>query len=304
MLDAVKRSTIEPWQNGRLAAAESVEDVENPSTAIRKKPFLSPPPATPAPMKVWSEMDFYTLQIDTQRLVDNCYQIEKQESDYLNKVIEKAQVKQREDEEIARQKQNEAGKWGVAIMAFSWITSLVSIITGITLIATGVGVVAGVLMLAGGLIQIGSQIMEITGGWEKVRELLPGNDDEKKSAILSWIQIGITVFCMIMAAAGVVIGGFSLIGQNMQKATAMMSAIALLGKGVCDIGQGMAKSEHQRKLASLKRGEVAMTRKEERRKDILEHQEDLLPILTQIFTALSRVVELNHEFTRYVCQRR
>ncbi len=278
----------------------SEESSSTPST--RKKPFLPPPlrPDLIVEWEAWIEDSLIWLQAVLEICGINCFKSYHNGLDYVSTQIDKAQVKQREDRKIELEKNNEAGKWGVARLTFTWMASLATLITGITLIATGVGVVAGCLMLIGGLIQIGSQIMELTGGWEKVRALLPGKDEDKKSAMTSWIQIGITILSLILSGAGVIIGGFSMIGENMQKASALMGAIALLGKGVSDIGEGKTKSEHKYKTADIKRREALMAKYKHRYQDQYECCQEANNMVESTNKFTTHQQDLKRDFANHV----
>ena len=286
----------------QVAASEEVAEDSPQSPSVKKKPFLPPPlhPSQIVEMEEWHEDSWIGLQARMQITAQNDFELSQRELDYVNDQIDKAKIKHREDEKIARQKNDEAGNWGVARLTFTWMASLASLITGLTLIATGVGVVAGCLMLIGGLIQIGSQIMELTGGWNKVRALLPGKDEDKKRAMTSWIQIGITILSTILSGAGVIIGGFSMIGENMQKASALMGAIALLGKGVTDIGEGKAKSEHRYTMAAMKRREALMAKYKHQWQDATERSEEKITQIKSVFEVTTHQLDLQRDFAQHL----
>jgi hypothetical protein len=168
----------------------------------------------------------------------------------------------------------ETKSWGIAMQVFSWIASLLGIITGIALIATGVGAVAGAFLICSGVIVVGSQILEVTGGWGRIAKLLPDDSPEKKAAIINWIQLALTILGVIMGVAGGVMGGFAAISESMQFANALFGGIVLSALGITQIGKAIKDREGKRHQASVRQHEIELTRLENEREDTADKIEE------------------------------
>jgi hypothetical protein len=278
-------------------------EVSTEQAYVPERPQLEEPRSsdiryTPRDESTWDDGEWLRLATRLDVLNGLFAQNDKMDMEDTQSAIDREKKKLSEEKEAERKSEYETGKWGVALLTFSCIGSVVSIITGIALIATGVGVVAGCLILAGGLIQIGSQIMELTGGWAKIKTLLPGEDEDKKGAIISWIQIGITIFCLILAGAGAVTGGFSMVGENMSKGSALMGAIAMIGKGTSEIGQGITKRDLYNHKGAQKRQEAEIAKLNYHWKDLMENQEERVSDVKKIYEAIHTTFEANHDFVK------
>ncbi len=199
----------------------------------------------------------------------------------------------------AIKKEQEMTNWGVASKVFSWMASIFAIFGGIMLIASGVGAIAGAMLMVGGMIQLTSQIMELTGGWKKIAELLPGDDTEKKRAVITWMQIGIAVLCLILAGAGAILGGYVHVGEVMGLVPRMMLGGAMnMAGGVTIIGDTIAKSKYYNQIAEVRKYELQLTRLKHQRKDLSEQMELGVDRLEQLFEDLARALEFEEELFR------
>lgn len=219
----------------------------------------------------------------------------KKEIETVDSETTKAHKKRLDELKEAIEKEQAAQKWGIATKVFSWIGSLIGIIAGIALIATGVGAVAGAMMIAGGLIQITNQILEITGGWKKIAELLPGDDPEKKRAVINWMQIGIAVLCLILSGVGIIWGGYSNFGEAMQTARAVFGGIAAMGHGATTIGEGVTVFMFKDKMAEVKRYDKIIAELKHKRRDLMERVEWGVDRLEQLFEDLAKSLEFEVE---------
>lgn len=204
-------------------------------------------------------------------------------------------IKRLEQLKEAVKKEKETTSWGIVVKVFSWIASLFNIIAGALLIASGVGAIAGAMLVSGGVIQLSSQIMELTGGWKKIVQLLPGDDDEKKRAIISWMQIGIGVLCLILSGAGIVWGGYGHFGESMSIASSMIGAIAALGTGISTIGAGLSESFYKDHMGNIKKFELELAKLRHKRKDLMEKVELGVDRLEQLFEDLARFLSFEEE---------
>ncbi|MCC5832830.1 MAG: type III secretion system translocon subunit SctE [Chlamydiales bacterium] len=198
----------------------------------------------------------------------------------------------------AIEKEKEAEQWGIATKVFSWMGALISIVAGVALIATGVGAVAGAMMIAGGIIQLTNQILEITGGWKKIAELLPGDDPEKKRAVINWIQIGIAVLCLILSGVGVIWGGYANFGEAMQTAMALFGGIAAMGHGATTIGGGITSFMYKERMSEVRRYEKILAELKHKRRDLMERVDWGVDRLEQLFEDLAKTLEFEVELFR------
>jgi Secretion system effector C (SseC) like family len=196
-------------------------------------------------------------------------------------------------ESIKQEKENT--RWSVAAKVFSMIGSLIAIISGILMLATGVGAVAGAMLMIGGLIQVSNQIMEMTGGWQKIIQLLPGDDREKKAAIVAWMQIGVSVLCLILSGVGIIWGGYSHFQEVYQIANHMMGALASIGQGITVIGYGINLFMFKNKLSELKQFEVQLAKLKHQRSNLMEKVEWGVDRLEQLLEDIAKALEFEVE---------
>lgn len=196
----------------------------------------------------------------------------------------------------AMEKEQSASRWDIASKAYSWIASLMGIVTGAILIATGVGTVAGALLIVGGVFQLTNQILEITGAWHKISEILPGKDITQKRALISWMQIGITVLTVILAGVGAVWGGgFTLVQEGMSFAMYAMGGVATIGHGVATIGAGIVMFLFKEKMSEHHLHEMKLAQLKHDRQDLMEKIETGVDRLEQLFENLIKALEFEDE---------
>ncbi|MBS0623428.1 MAG: type III secretion system translocon subunit SctE [Verrucomicrobia bacterium] len=207
-------------------------------------------------------------------------------------IVHKARL---EEMQKALDKEQETKRWSVSVKVFSWLTSFMSLIAGIVMIITGVGAVAGALLVAGGVFTLTNQVLEVTGGWEKIAGILPGDNPEKKRAVIMWMQIGISVLCLILAGAGVLLGGYSAVGEAMNQFMAVFGGIVLLGQGVSSIGQGVTLYLHKENTAETRRYARRLVELKYRREDLMEKVEASLDRMKQLFEEMTRALDFSSE---------
>lgn len=190
-----------------------------------------------------------------------------------NRETEIALAKKVEDLREAIAKEKESVSWGIAVKSFSLIGAMLSVLAGIVMAATGVGAAGGALLIVGGILHLAAQIMEITGGWKHILQTLPGDDPTQKSAVLTWIQVSITVLSLVLAGAGAVIGGISAIKESMGWAQAMIGAIALTGTGIALIGKGIKDKQWKDKHADLTRDQITLDKLKYNKQSLMESVE-------------------------------
>ncbi len=219
----------------------------------------------------------------------------KKEIEFVDSETSEVHKKRLDDIKLNIDNEKQAARWGIAIKVFSWIASLIAIITGVVLIATGVGAVAGAMLIAGATIQLGSQLMELTGGWKKIADLLPGEDTEKKRAVISWMQIGIAVLCLALSGAGVLWTGMTSFGEAMQTAMSVIGGVATMGMGVCSIGEGITSFFYKDKLGDVKAFDRRLAQLKHMRQDLMEKVELGLDRLEKLFEDLAQALEFEEE---------
>lgn len=267
--------------------ADTNWQTENDRENVRK-PLLAPPK-----MGVFALYYILTkMGIQSDGVSNFSY---KKEIELVDAEVSGTHKKRLEELKEAIKKEDESTRWGVAAKVFSWMTSIVSMISGILMIATGVGVVAGAMLLIGGMIQVSNQIMELTGGWQKIAALLPGEDTEKKGAVVAWMQIGVAVLCLILAGTGAIWGGYTNFGEVASTASALMNAIATMGHGVTTIGQGINVFMFKNKLSEIKQFEYHLARLKHMRQDLMEKVEWGVDRLEKLFEDLAKALEFDEE---------
>ncbi|MEZ5314849.1 MAG: type III secretion system translocon subunit SctE [Chlamydiales bacterium] len=219
----------------------------------------------------------------------------KKEIESLDMETTRAHQKRLDEIKEALEKEKSTENWGIAVKIFSWITSLIGIIAGVTMIATGIGAVAGGMIVAGGLIQITNQILTITDGWKKISQILPGNDPDKKRAIISWMQIGIAVLCLILSGVGIAGGGYSHFSEATQTAMALFGGVISMGYGAVTIGEGITLFMFKNKLSEVKRYDQILAELKHKRQDLIEEGDWNIDRLEQLFKDLAKMLEFEAE---------
>lgn len=198
-------------------------------------------------------------------------------SQQLQDLDAKMEANHKAQEEAIKKKRDEektSKNWGVALRVFSWVSSFLMIITGGALIASAVSGVGGALMMAGGLISVGSQILDVAGGWRKILDHLPGKNLDEKAAVLSWIQIAILVLSCILSASGVVLAGHQSFSTGSQLASALIGGTAVMGQGACMIGKGRADSAYYEALSDIEKTRARSDEIRFEQQDIMEMMKD------------------------------
>jgi hypothetical protein len=286
--EEAKRLRISKSANVSSDNHSSISTFKEEGTGKVKKPELTPP-------KV-GIFALYYLLTKIGLLSDGASNFAyKKEVELIDLETTEIHKKRLEDIREGIKKEQETVRWGVAAKVFSWITSLIAIITGIALIATGVGAVGGAMLIAGGTLQIANQVMELAGGWKKVAEMLPGDDSEKKRAVISWMQIGIAVLCIVLSGAGVIWGGTANFLESMQTAMGFLSGMAIMGHGVTTIGEGIAGFMFKDKLADIKKFDIQLARLKHMRQDLMDKVEWGVDRLEKLFEDLAQALEFERE---------
>ncbi len=262
---------------------------EESGSSFKQRKLPLPPPGT----------DSFSLMFELEKLEllgeSRSFAESKEEIEALNIETTALHKKMMKEMEEAIKSQKKSNTWSVIASVFSWLGSITSLITGIALIATGVGVIAGSLLIAGSVITISNQIMHLTKGWEKVTKLLPGDNNEEKQAVIMWIQIAITVLCLILAGVGIVLGGFSQFGEAISSAMQLIGGAAAAGGGVTSIGIGIYDFLHRDHLGESKIYEARLASLKHRREDLMEVVDDAPERLEDIFDFLARILGFRDE---------
>lgn len=294
--------TLQKDKGRRLKGIEGVNasfsDSQDAAAALGKeaghgprKPFLEPP-------KIGVFALYYILDKMGIYSESTSYYQYKQEVETNEKDRTAAHQQMMSEMQKALDKEKQSARWGVALKVFSWMTSMTSILSGAVMIATGVGAVAGAILLVGGVISITNQIMEMTRGWEKVAEILPGDDMEKKRALVTWMQLGIAVLCLILAGAGVVFGGFGAVQGALSAASNFISGVAMVATGAITIGKGVEDYHYKYRLSDAKKHEINLVRLKHQRHDLIEKMEDSPDRLLNYYESLARNLGFLEEMNR------
>ena len=260
---------------------------ENQGAKVRK-PDLSPP-------KMGVFALYYVLTkmgIQSDGASNFTY---KKEIELVNAQVTETHKKRLAELKEAMDKEAESTRWGVATKVFSWMASMVAMISGAVLIATGVGAVAGSMLIIGGMIQITNQILELTGGWQKIAELLPGEDHEMKAAVVAWMQIGVAVLCLILSGVGLIWGGPAHVGEAAMIAQTLIGATATMGHGITTIGYGINVFMYKEKQSDIKQFELRLAQLKHMRQDLMEKVEWGIDRLEKLFEDLAKALEFDEE---------
>jgi hypothetical protein len=222
----------------------------------------------------------------------------KEEMDVLHE--ERDKLHQERMQEITKAQKNARAqkRWGVAMQIMHWLIAFTGLITGIGLIVSGTAILAGSLMLAGGVLAVTNQIMNQTGVWDKIVEKLPGQDPEKKRAVVMWMQIGISILAMVLMGGASMFGGFAKTWQIMGTITSMQSAGLTIGYSLCMLGVSLTQSKHKARLSEIKGNELKQKKNEYRRQDVMEDLEKQQKVHEQLMESLAKLLEQENKLFR------
>lgn len=203
-------------------------------------------------------------------------------------------------EQLEKNLKNEKAceRWSVATKVFGWVASFMGLVTGCALMLTGVGAVCGALLVAGAVIGLCNNLLEETGAWQKIAEKLPGQDPEKKRAIISWIQIGLSVFALTLSAAGGICSGWTVLSEAMNNFMAVFGGVAMIGSSISTIGQGVTLYLHKDRLAYFRQNAFDLTQIKNDRQDNLDKAEAGLARLKQLLEDLGKILDFENELFR------
>lgn len=273
---------------GSISASTSEPSLQNGGTQVAIKPLLEQPNI--------GVFALYYILTKIGILSDGTSNFSyKQEIETIESETTSAHKKRLAELKLAMEHEQQASRWSVFNTVFSWMGALSSLFTGVVLVATGAGAIAGALLIAGGLIQVTSQILEITGGWKKIAELLPGDNVAKKRAVVMWMQIGIGVLCFILSGAGALWSGYANFGEAGRTANALFSCIANIGQGVTAIGTGITMFMSKNKISDVKRYEKIIAELKHKRRDLMDQADSGIDRLQQLFEDLARALDFEVE---------
>lgn len=198
----------------------------------------------------------------------------------------------------ALESEDKTKRWGVSTQVFSWMGSFMAIITGVAMIMSGVGAIAGAMLLTSGLFMLTNHILMITGGWDKICDKLPGDDKQKKKAIVTWMQIGITLLCLILSGAGGIFGGFGAVGESMINFQILFGSVIMFAGGISTLGQGITNYHHRNRLAQSLKHKRNIERLKHKQEDLFEKANQSVERMRQLFKDLSRALDFEAELFR------
>ncbi|MCB1180579.1 MAG: hypothetical protein KDK55_00970 [Chlamydiia bacterium] len=188
----------------------------------------------------------------------NSINLSKQELDFVEAETQKIHKNRLEQIQEAIKKEHSVKRWNMFNRVMGWLASMTGIVTGITLIATGVGAVAGSMLIAAGVLSLSTQLMEISGGWNKVADLLPTDNPKEKQAIISWIQIGICVLSVTLGIASAIFGGFSSVKDSMKTMMQVLDGVTIMAQGISCVGIGISSYRYNNDRADVKEHEIRL----------------------------------------------
>lgn len=294
VLDRTK--TPSGWLNNPYEASTEtiVPDTieQEKATHSSSKPFLPAPVANPLYSSVsvfymFLQMIKDSMESESGSFTNSKKQIEKDDLE-MQELVRTEAVNRRE----AAEKEKQANRWGILAKIASWFANIFSIVAGVVICATGAGALAGGMLIAAGVVGLGSQIMETAGGWKKIKELLPGDDDSKKEAVCTWIQIAISVLGLILAGVSFGVGaggpGISVLGSALTTVFSTLGGITQGATAIAGLGTTVNKFLFNDKLVDAKKVEKEIIYRKYLREDA-QHSLDLsLQRLLEYFQMLSK----------------
>jgi|GEM_PF-2421170 len=191
-------------------------------------------------------------------------------------------------------------RWGLLTKVITWFTSITTILTGVTLCLTGAGAFAGGMLVLAGLISLTNQLLEITGGWQKIAEEIGGDDPEKTRAMIMWMQIGITVLCMVLAGGSAVFAGFDVLKGAMGTIASSFNIAATIGIGTVIICKGMTEKEYWDRMAYVKKHDRQLREIKHRREDLMEISQTAFENTTELMESFHRILEIRTSTTKMI----
>ena len=259
--------------------------------SLLEKPELEPPQLPKLTLFA------FVFILDKLRILSESYsyQVSKEDLKAMDEELNLAHNERLEFLKTSKEKEKQVEKWTIFSKITIIMTSLTGVVSGIGLIATGAGVVAGTLLLVAGVLNIASQVMDVTRGWNQVAELLPGDDLEKKRAIVSWIQIGITALSLMLAAVTFIVGGYATLSESMKIAMKAVGGITLAGQSLASVGIGVSSYRFKHGLADLQENNSTLFYMRALRQEVMEIVEGLAEHLEKMLEYLNENLSLQRE---------
>lgn len=193
------------------------------------------------------------------------------------------------------EKEQAMARWGVLSKLISWLISFIASVTACILIASGVGAIMGAVILSAGLFSLTNSILEITGGWSKIADLLPTKNASLKKKALGIIKISIGIISLILSLISIIWGGYSQALRSLQSITQAATGILISGLGICIIGESISAHNFYYGIANLKETERNLEKLYFKRKDLMEKADWDLDHLEKLFEDLSYALDLQKE---------
>lgn len=294
-LDGTKKVTVGslPVMAGKISSftpskLQFREKIENSVTPMQKEVMEGPMLQMP---RLGMIPTYYVLTKLGIISDSSGMQANKEEMDVLNQERDKLHQERMQELTKAQKDARAKKRWGVAMQIMHWLIAFTGLITGIGLLISGTAVLAGSLMVAGGVLAVTNQIMNAAGVWDKIVEKLPGQDPEKKRAVVMWMQVGISILAMVLMGGASMFGGFSKTFQIMGTITSMQSAGLTIGYSICMLGMSLTQSKHKARLAELKGRELLQKKNEHRHQDVMDDVKRQQEVHEQLMESLAKWLE-------------
>lgn len=281
-------------------ATSEVSEPSTPKSHNFSKPVLQPPKPQLFTQQIPSKTVFSVerlLWASTENAMceeANGAEVHQKDLEHHQKESDRLYKERVEKIHEAAKKEKQVGNWSLANQVFSWMTSFTAVVAGIALIATGVGAVAGSLMLIGGLVQLTSQILQVTGVWEKIAtKLLPGEgSDDQKRAVMTWIQLAVAFFSIVMAGAGGVIAGWGAASAAMGAGNSALGSVIACAFGISSIGLGIKDAEFKKWIAWIKKIEIEKEKIRHLEESATERFHDKIEASTKDYGILTWILDI------------
>lgn len=268
-----------------LTFTEHVKEKSSLSLS-RQRPILE----APSMLSMLFEANKMVTAITLKRMHDSKIEIDRLEKERTTK-----REKKLEEWKKQREKSDLSSRCSVALSVFLWISSCLEIFTGLGLIATG-NVVGGSLLLAGGLIQLTNLVMMHAGGWDKVAEALPGDNPADKKRVVSWMQIGVGIFAMVLGGGGGALVGKSSLTSGMQTASALSMSGLMFAQAITTIVQYTAQSAVKEAQGNVQQLDTELQILGFRQQDLRNSVEEGMKLNNKCFKLITTAIKKNSQF--------
>ncbi len=291
-LQSVGRDVVKRRQTD-FDAVDLTEEY-NPVCRFEDDFVLGDPPLLDAPRPL--DKLCYLIDLQLLRAEEKSYGFAREEATDIDRRNKTFNEKKIEAMHEAIRKEKQYKRWGTLQAVIGWVAPMSGIVVGGALIFSGSGAVAGSMILASSVIALTMSVTETFGLWQKLTNLLPGDDPDKKRAVMMWTQLGVAVFCAGVSGVGMMCGGgFSAIKESMGAVMQVFSGLATAAGGVGVIGRGITGYQFKNRLADSKHFEAQIKVLQHEREDLSDLLENGVERIEEFYKMLSSTLKLQRK---------